>query len=141
MCERPQRGLQTMDRREQDYRSVNRGGQILCFRKTAHPRNAEEPQNYERTEVSDTLNIFDNTEKRTPTLILENHPADSRVKISEDGMVQTLSSRMGTGGGNVPIVLESNQNHATAKETEVCPSLPASMGLGGGLCADDSHAT
>ena len=35
-------------------------------------------------------------------------------------------------GGNVPIVLESNQNHATAKETEVCPSLPASMGMGGG---------
>lgn len=32
----------------------------------------------------------------------------------------------------MPIVLESNQNHATAKETEICPSLPASMGLGGG---------
>ena len=30
------------------------------------------------------------------------------------------------------IVLESNQNHATAKETEVCTTLPASMGLGGG---------
>ena len=30
------------------------------------------------------------------------------------------------------IVLESNQNHATAKETEICNALPASMGLGGG---------
>lgn len=30
---------------------------------------------------------------------IENHPADSRVKISDDGIVQTLSSRMGTGGG------------------------------------------
>lgn len=29
---------------------------------------------------------------------IENHPADSRVKISDDGIVQTLSSRMGTGG-------------------------------------------
>ena len=36
---------------------------------------------------------------------VENHPADSRVKVSEDGMVQTLSSRMGTGGGNVPLVM------------------------------------
>lgn len=36
--------------------------------------------------------------------ILENHPADSRVKYSEDGIFQTLSSRMGTGGGNVPMV-------------------------------------
>jgi len=31
--------------------------------------------------------------------ILENHPADSRVKICEDNIFQTLSSRMGTGGG------------------------------------------
>ena len=32
----------------------------------------------------------------------------------------------------MPIVLESNQNHAIAAETEVCPTLPASMGCGGG---------
>ena len=30
------------------------------------------------------------------------------------------------------IVLESNQNHATIKDTEVCPTLPSSMGMGGG---------
>ena len=30
--------------------------------------------------------------------VLENHPADSRVKISKDNIFQTLSSRMGTGG-------------------------------------------
>ena len=40
------------------------------------------------------------------TIILENHPQDSRVKIRDDGIVQTLSSRMGTGGGNVPLVIE-----------------------------------
>lgn len=37
--------------------------------------------------------------KHHEPIILENHPADSRVKICEDGIVQTLSSRMGTGGG------------------------------------------
>lgn len=37
---------------------------------------------------------------------MENHPADSRVKIKEDNIFQTLSSRMGTGGGNVPMVME-----------------------------------
>jgi len=36
---------------------------------------------------------------------LENHPTDSRVKISEDGNVQTLTSRMGTGGNNVPLLM------------------------------------
>ena len=33
-----------------------------------------------------------------PAIVLENHPADSRVKIAEDGVVQTLNARMGTGG-------------------------------------------
>jgi len=37
---------------------------------------------------------------------LENHPTDSRVKISDDGKVQTLTSRMGTGGNNVPLVMK-----------------------------------
>lgn len=40
-------------------------------------------------------------------IALENHPADSRVKLSEDGKVQTLTSRMGTGGNNVPLLMES----------------------------------
>ena len=41
------------------------------FRKQAHPRNSQEAQGYEETSVSDTLNIFDNTETRTPILIIE----------------------------------------------------------------------
>ena len=31
-----------------------------------------------------------------------------------------------------PIVLESNQNHATITDNGICPTLPASMGMGGG---------
>lgn len=34
--------------------------------------------------------------------------------------------------GHQPIVLESNQIHATVSQTGICPTLPASMGLGGG---------
>lgn len=54
-------------------------------------------------------------EERSPTLragvvpaavALENHPTDSRVKLSKDGNVQTLTSRMGTGGNNVPLVMK-----------------------------------
>ena len=37
---------------------------------------------------------------------VESHPQDSRVNIDESGKVQTLTSRMGTGGGNVPMVRE-----------------------------------
>ena len=37
---------------------------------------------------------------------LENHPTDSRIEVSKDEKVQTLTSRMGTGGNNVPLVLK-----------------------------------
>lgn len=89
----------------------------LSFRKLAHPQNADEGQGWEETEINDTLNIFDNTEGRTPILILENHPADSRVKVCEDQIFQTLSSRMGTGGGNVPMVMENDMNTVVRRLT------------------------
>ena len=60
---------------------------------------------------SDTMYTLNSTEHHA--VCIENHPADSRVKISEDGVVQTLSSRMGTGGGNVPMVMEEPYNATT----------------------------
>lgn len=73
-------------------------------------------------------------EERSPTLragvvpaaiALENHPADSRVKISEDGKVQTLTSRCGTGGGNVPMVMDAVENsvESSVKEVENSPAV------------------
>lgn len=44
---------------------------------------------------------------RNGVMVLENHPADSRVTVSDDGKVQTLTSRMGTGGNNVPLVMKT----------------------------------
>lgn len=38
-------------------------------------------------------------------IVLESHPNDSRMKIAEDSVFQSLSARMGTGGGNVPLVM------------------------------------
>ena len=40
------------------------------------------------------------------TIALENHPADGRVKLEEEDKIQTLTSRMGTGGNNVPLVMK-----------------------------------
>lgn len=37
-----------------------------------------------------------------------------------------------------PILLESNQNHATIRTDGVCTTLSASMGLGGGIYPYDS---
>lgn len=87
------------------------------YRKTAHPHYKGGYQGWEDTEVNDTLNIFDFGESRTPTLVLENHPNDSRVKICKDGIFQTLSGRMGTGGGNVPMVMENRMKSVVRRLT------------------------
>ena len=57
-------------------------------------------------------------------------------EYAESEQAVTLRSCSGDygGGSEVLIVLESNQNHATVQDTEICPTLPASMGLGGDMC-------
>lgn len=55
----------------------------VAFRKQAHPRNAEEGQGYEETDKADTLNVFDNTEKRTPIVIVDNKAFFSKQAIGE----------------------------------------------------------
>jgi len=87
------------------------------YRKTSHAKSKEDGQGWQETNTNDTLNDFDSGETRTPTLVLENHPADSRVKICEDGTFQTLSSRMGTGGGNVPMVMEEDMEAVVRRLT------------------------
>lgn len=80
------------------------------------------------TEHSANARSIGYEEERSPTLragvvpaaiALENHPADSRVKISEDGKVQTLTSRCGTGGGNVPMVMDAVENSVESPVKEV----------------------
>ena len=82
------------------------------------------------TEHSSKSRSIGYEEETSPTLragvvpaavALENHPTDCRVKISDDGMVQTLTSRMGTGGGTVPLVM--------GKQTTAY-----------GICSKDSNA-
>lgn len=65
-------------------------------------------------------------------VIIENHPADSRVNIDDSGTVQTLTSRMGTGGGNVPMVLcmATQQGNAEIGE-DLSPTITASAGMSG----------
>lgn len=59
-------------------------------------------------DIAKTLDtsVPDPSKNQGGVCILENHPADSRVKISKDGVFQTSSSRMGTGVGNVPLVAD-----------------------------------
>jgi DNA (cytosine-5)-methyltransferase 1 len=71
----------------------------------------------------------------TDVLCCENHANDSRVKEMGESC-QTLNSRMGTGGGNLPLVQEyydwHSQNVRASKIEDDCsPTNPAAMGMGG----------
>ena len=49
-------------------------------------------------------------------MMIENHPADSRVNIDDSGTCQTLTGYMGTGGGNVPLVMIIDETEDTDRE-------------------------
>jgi len=44
-----------------------------------------------------------------PAIALEHHPMGSRISLADDGIIQTLNARMGTGGGNVPLLMCSTK--------------------------------
>jgi len=47
---------------------------------------------------------------------IENYPIDGRIKLRDDDLVQTLTARCGTGGMNVPLVMNERQYALTAGE-------------------------
>lgn len=82
--------------------------------------------------TEDVMYTLNSTEHHA--VAIENHPNDSRVKLSEDGIVQTLSGRMGTGGGNTPMVLECFSQDAYDKYTpnKVSATIKNTGGVYGG---------
>ena len=88
---------------------------------------------------------------RPAAVILENHPTDSRVKLSSDGTVQTLTSRMGTGGNNVPLLLKIRSGcEGGGKGALIQKDKSATIGCNNdqtlfepkvyGICSKDSNA-
>ena len=81
--------------------------QAVSLSTTKQPDLTEEAQLETMTELEMASALEVTVTRAQPSLLetgmpyfmpLENHPQDSRVKISEDGVVQTLSGKMGTGG-------------------------------------------
>ena len=112
-----------------------------------------DPQEMEVSEISTTLKARDYKEPQAVCIpeprLYENHPNDSRVTGPVE-QCPTISSRFGTGGGNVPLVEQAVQRekfsdvmrrktdciggqhpHAAA-DTEICPTITEAAGAGGG---------
>lgn len=76
----------------------NQGGLLICYEGQSCSTNDK---------TSFTLQAGRPDDHHIPSICyaIENHPNDSRITMSDNGIVQSLTSRMGTGGGNVPLVL------------------------------------
>ena len=75
--------------------------------------------------VSPTLNVMDNTgDSRATVLIFASHMVDG-ARIQRDGVLNTMSAHMGTGGGNVPMLAtKSTVRRLTPKECERLQGFP-----------------
>ena len=50
-----------------------------------------------------------------PGVAIEYNPTDSRIKIKEDGVCQTLTARCGTGGNTVPLTFDKRADRQEGK--------------------------
>ena len=99
---------------------------IVCYRKQSHPRSSEEGQGYEETDKCDTLNVFDNSETRTPTIVVEmdraayNQGKNAKfdIGISEDGVAHTVIAK---GPGAVAYIDTTHADDVVRVDDKVSP--------------------
>lgn len=131
-----------------------------AFKKSSHAKTADDGQGWENTEINDTLNAFDNSETRTPTLVL-NDQGGQQMNVSEDqtatlsaeehghqplvfdasrrhnykpfgDVAETVQAQYGTGGNNTPMVFENHsQDSRFTNLGETCQTVSATWGMGG----------
>jgi DNA (cytosine-5)-methyltransferase 1 len=83
-------------------------GPHAVFTKSRRAQSTTDDETWVHGEVNPTLNSFDVGDTRATTAIIEpvlfeNSYRDG-ARIANDGVTQTLSAKMGTGGGNTPMI-------------------------------------
>ena len=83
-------------------------GPHAVFTKSRRAQTSTDDETWVAGEVNPTLNSFDVGDTRATTAIVEpvlfeNSYRDG-ARIANDGVTQTLSAKMGTGGGNTPMI-------------------------------------
>ena len=98
--------------------TCNQGGMMVVetYRKTGHPQNSEQGQGWEQTDINDTLNVYDQGEVRTPTLVVEGQKQESPDVIGFDcynqaptGDVAKPLTHAATDSDHIPVVFEKQK--------------------------------
>ena len=81
---------------------------ISYFTKSKRASNAEDYETWILGGVVPTLNAMDNSGETYATVLIIDGTRVNDVRVYEDGIVPTVISRYGTGGGNVPMIFEES---------------------------------
>lgn len=73
--------------------------------------------------VAPTLNAMDNNGEAFATVLIIDGTRVNDVRVYEDGIVPTVISRYGTGGGNVPMIFSHTQGLDAQPSEENSPTL------------------
>jgi len=90
----------------------------MWWTKSRRAQNVDDYETWISGGVVPTLNVFDNASETRATVLIIDGTRVNDVRVYEDGIVPTVISRYGTGGGNVPMIfpiqdgreMEKNQN-------------------------------
>ena len=99
----------------------------MWFAKSRRAQSVDDYETWIQGGVVPTLNAFDNGDTRATVLIIDGTRVDD-VRVIETGIVPTVISRWGTGGGNVPAIAfsireDAKANNFSATETETALTL------------------
>ena len=82
----------------------------MWFTKSRRAQNDQDYETWIVGGVSPTLNVFDNAHETRATILVVDGRRTGDVRVTTEP-VYTLEARMGTGGNNVPVI--ANQNEET----------------------------
>jgi site-specific DNA-cytosine methylase len=100
------------------------------------------PEVWAAESVSPTLNAHDNSGESRSTVLIVDGTRVNDVRVYDDGIMPTLKARMGTGGGQVPLVtsvIGFNTKQDPISSVDISPSLPRNNGeLGVAIPSDNN---
>jgi len=100
---------------------------MLSFIKNRRAQNADDFETWIESDVSPTLNVFDNAGDVRATVLIIDGTRVGDVRVYDDEVMQTVISRWGTGGGNVPLIQKDtdlNVRRLTPRECERLQGFP-----------------
>jgi DNA (cytosine-5)-methyltransferase 1 len=92
-------------------------GGLDVFVKARRAQSSEDYETWESGRPSPTLNAFDNASESRATVLIVDGTRTNDFRVYDDGTVPTLKARMGTGGGQVPLVSRPDQEYRLRRLT------------------------